>query len=326
MRGRGARGAATLSALLVATSCGGGSRAIGGSTTSSPSSLGCALPSLPAPGTGNPTLGGPAVATLHGGALRAPFELDGGQLAVTPPRPSDTPSVSSNQAECAALAALNANGLPLLRYAKLFGGAVVGYGQVTVAQKLVDTAPTPGYLQGTDNERTRPTLPPAAAYEQRLAWMVVVKNGGFTGGCSPTPPSTTEAAAPSNDYIVFLLDAHKGTDALLYIESPGPCDTGQLPPTVAVPAELVSVPWTLKSRAPNNSSAQISATVLRCDGYPYSVSLDRTRPAVTVVVERPVDPSCGSTRQVTLELQAGSPLPARIAHDPLGPYVTFPPL
>jgi hypothetical protein len=127
---------------------------------------------------------------------------------------------------------------------------------------------------------------------------------------------------------VCLPDAHRGTEALLYIESPGPCDTGQLPPTVAVPAELVSVPWTLESRAPDNSSARISARVLRCDGYPYSVSLDRTRPAVNVVVERPVDPSCGSPRQVTLELRSdnlGARLPTRIAHDPLGPYVTFPP-
>ncbi len=250
MRAGWARGMATVSALLAATSCGGGSRAVVGSNSSGPSALGCTLPALPAPGTGNPTLGGPAVATMQGGAVRAAFELDSGQLRVTPPVPGDTPAVSANQAECAALAALNANGLPLLQYAKLFGGAVAGYGRVSVAQDLVATAPTPGYLQGTDNERSRASLPGAAAYKQRLAWLVVVKNGGFTGGCGPLPSTTTEPAPPSNDYIVFLLDAHLGTDALLYIESPGPCDTGQLPPTVAVPTELVSVPWTLESRPP----------------------------------------------------------------------------
>jgi hypothetical protein len=325
VRGRWAKSAAAFSALLVATSCGGAGRTLAGSTSPSRSSLECELPALPAPGTGNPTLGGPAVASLQGGAVRAEFELDGGQLSVAPPHPGDNPSVSADQAECAGLAALNANGLPLVQYAKLFGGAVVGYGRVSVAQQLVDTAQPPGYLQGTDNERSQPTLPPAAAYRQHLAWLVVVKNGGYWGGCGPTPPTTTEAPTPSDDYIVFLLDAHTGADALLYIESPGPCDTGQLPAMVAVPADLLSVPWTLRSRASDNSLAQISATVLPCDGYPYSVSPDRTRTAVSVVVERPVDPSCGSYRQVSVKLQSDSPLPARIMHDPLGPYVTWPP-
>ena len=161
-------------------------------------------------------------------------------------------------------------------------------------------------------------MPAASPYQDRLAWIVVVREVEIfdppPGAPSPTMP------ASSHGYVVFLVDAQTGSDALLYAEA----QSG--PATVAVPAERVSVPWTLVSRSPEGYSGTISATVLPCDGYPNPVNVGRDR-AAAVIVQRPVNVSCGDPVQVTIPLHAGSVtanLPADIAHDPLGPVVTNP--
>lgn len=294
----------------------------------------CVLPSLPVPGARSAdtdplvqslNLSGPAVAALKGGAVVAPFELDGGRLTVTPPRPGDTPALSANQAECAALATSNANGYSLLESARSYGGAAVGYGRVSVDPQLIANPESPLYLQGQTNDNTKPTLPAPAAYQQRLAWLVVVKNVLiFHGGGSFSPGTTTTSPAPpTNGYDVFLVDAQTGADALLYTESQPP----SLVASVMVPAENVSVPWTLVSRSPDGYHGEIKATVLACDGYPSPVSVDRDNPVLAVVVERPVNASCGAAKEVTLPLVAAtvtSDLPEHIDHEPLGPYVALP--
>jgi hypothetical protein len=301
--------------------------------------LDCALPSLPVPGAqpAQPdtsplfvNLSGPAVAALRGGAALAPFELDGGRFRVTPPLPGDEPSVTANQAECAALAADSSNGMSLLELARDYGGAAVGYGRVSVDPELVANPAAPVALQGQLDKDTHPSLPAAAPYQQRLAWVVVVKNVViFHGGPQPvTPPSgsassTTLPAPATNGYAAFIIDARAGSDALIYTEGQPP----RLPASVMVPAERVSVPWTLVSRSPDGYHGEIEATVLPCDGYPNPAFVDRDRAAVAVVVERPVNASCGAPRAVTLPLLAAtvtSDLPAHIAHEPLGPFVTLP--
>ena len=290
----------------------------------------CDLPALLAPSPAEsqsaPVLGGPAVASLKGGAALAPFELDGGKLSVSSPLAGDKPSVSATQAECAALASSSSNGFSLLQLARLYGGAVVGYGRVSVDPKLVAAAKKAPYLSGQTNQDTQPTLPDAAPYQNRLAWVVVVReveifnglsHGPNLGTASTTAPTTSP---PSNGYVVFLVDAQTGSDALLYAEAQS------FPATVTVPVERVSVPWTLISRSPDGYSGTISATVSPCDGYPNPVNVDRDRAAAEVIVERAVNASCGEPVQVTIPLHAAtvtSNLPAAIAHDELGPDVTI---
>ena len=300
-------------------------------TTTVPALPACVLPPLRAPSPKNPQfdLTGPAVSALHGGAARAGFALDAGAFTMTPPRPGDRPGILPNAAECAALASISPNGLPVLQLAA--GGIAVGYGLVSVSPRLIATTPSTAYVEhsGTDHN-TNPKLPRPAAYQHRLAWLVVVQNNEVFFGSSgpPRPPGATTTTSPrraSNGYLVFLVDARTGSDALLYEEGrPGPV-TSAGSPSVTVPAEQISVPWTLESRSPNGYEARITATVLPCDGIPNPVTTERGRAALAVIVRRPVGTRCGAPKQVGIALHAAVVtfnLPAHIAHDPLGPEVT----
>lgn len=134
------------------------------------------------------------------------------------------------------------------------------------------------------------------------------------------------ARASRSYYTAFLVDADTGADALVYNQSrPNPCGLpGATAPSVGVPAEEVSVPWTLLSRSANGYSAQISVSAPPCYGIPNPVLADRSRPAVSVVALGPVNASCGPSAHVTVQLHAAtitSRLPAEIGHDPLGPYL-----
>ena len=296
----------------------------------------CTLPSLPVPGAHaagagpfDMTLSGPAVTSLRGGAALAPFALDGGQLTVTPPRAGDAPTVSATDAECTALATNSANGWSLLQDASLHGGAAVGYGRVSITPDLVAAAQKAPNLAGQVDQNTHPVMPGATPYQDRLAWVVVVREveiyNGPAGPIRTTPAASTTTTSPgeaSHGYLVFLVDAHTGSDALLYAEGQSPGTGG----SVSVPAERVSVPWTLVSRAPDGYAGKMSITVLPCDGYPNPVNVDRDRAAVGVVVERPVGADCGAPKQVTIALHAAtvtSDIPAELSHDPLGPDVAL---
>jgi hypothetical protein len=271
------------------------------------------------------TLAGPAASALHGGAAREPFELDGGRFSMVPPRPGDAPLVSASEAECAALASSNGNGYSLHDLAAR--SAAIGYGRVSIAPEVIANAQDPSDLAGQTNHDTHPTLPDATPYHDRLAWVVVVDDPPFVSSGGPMIPAgptrtTVPASTPARPgYTVFVVDAQTGSDALIYTEGQSTAAGGY----VIVPAERVSVPWTLVSRSPNGYSGEISATVLPCDGYPNPVFVDRDRAAVSVVVERPVSPSCGDPKQVTIPLVAASAtsdLPDEIDHGSLGPDVT----
>ena len=317
--------ALAISGVLVAThTTGGRGSSVEVSPSTVPALADCALPALPQPGAGTTPndLAGPAVSALKGGPVLAPFSLDAGKFSVSPPLTGDARVVTAQQAECAALASIDPGGSRSpLGLAMGYGGAAIGYGRVTIAPELIAN-PAPN-LMGQTNENTKPSVPRPTPYQHRLAWLVVVKNvlifNGPPGGFSIPKPGPEQYG-----YLVFVVDAETGSDALMYAESqPGP--GGMIAAYVSVPVEQISVPWTLVSRSPNGYSGTIDATILTCDGYPNPVSVDATRAAVGVVVQRAVGASCGAPVQVTLPLVAAtvtSDLPAEIAHDPLGPAIT----
>jgi hypothetical protein len=226
---------------------------------------------------------------------------------------------------------LNNDASPLLQLAER--GVAVGYGRVTVASQLIANAQEPLYLQNSNNGLRKPSPPKPSTYRQRLAWLVVVKYVPIFHGRAPIVaggkgPSRTARHSPAGyGYVVFLIDARTGSDALLYAEAqPGVTDAS--PASVTIPAEQISVPWTLISRSPGGYAGTIRATVLDCDGSADPpILVDRYRASVAVIVERPVDASCGTPKHVTLALHAAVVtwnLPPRIAHDPPGPYLAVP--
>jgi hypothetical protein len=284
-------------------------------TAPDPADVTCVVPPLPHGVAGRSTteLSGPAVSALTGGAARHGFSLDGGALAVEPPRPHEVPLLSADQAVCGAMAAT----------AGLSGsvrqGVAVGYGRVSVAQRFfpaVTGFPSPGEVASR--------YPTVASFHDRLAWLVVVHTNPVAFSCPDERTPVRLTTRPSDHgYQVFMIDARNGADALVYREGgPGGCTTGaRVPPSLAVAEESVSVPWTLVARAPDGYSGTIAAMVLPCDQVPSTVLVDADGPNVEVRVTRPYGPPCGPAERVPLSLEAAevtADLPAVIGHDPVG--------
>jgi hypothetical protein len=270
---------------------------------------------------------GPAVGALTGHAVAAAFSLDHGGLIVTPPERGDRPKVSANYAECNALASQNGDNNQLSSFVD--SGVAVGYGRVTVAEKLFPPAQGP---PGTDITPgfVAPKMPPSQPYQRRLAWVIVVREE-MVWACPLQRVTTTlpPMLATDDNYEVFLVDADTGRDALIYQESEAnPCGfPTRVPPSLDEPQELVSVPWTLMSRNPDGYSGTISATVLPCDGYQSPALIDRGSQTLQVVVDRPVGADCGAPVQVTMGVNAAvvtADLPVTIGHDPVGLDLNLP--
>jgi hypothetical protein len=337
---------APLLLLLAASACGTTRLTVGASSPSasepSPSAAshlaplapgdGCTPAPLPATGSyAGPTLSGPAVTSLRGGAVKASFSLDGTGLVVNLPRPGEHPAIAAGAAECTALASLDANGYQLAQ-AAWGAGMAIGFGRVTVRNNLLPGPVAQPGFRCVSGCPVPPRLPAATPYHQRLAWVAIVTARQFATGCPAQTGGGVPASPPSSSnhgYEAFLLDATTGAGALIYEEGrPAPCGIGGLiAPSVAVPVEEVSVPWTLTSRSPGGYSGTIDAQVLGCDGYSPTVLIDRDQPSLRVVVRRPIGPPCGPPRQVTLTVHAAtvaSTLPAGIGHDPTGLYFAVP--
>jgi hypothetical protein len=287
-------------------------------------------PSEPAsPDTAGPTLGGPAPSALTGGPAQSSFSLDDGGLVVKPPHAGDDPTISRSDAECVALTSRSAVSYTLLDPHMLGTESVaIGYGRVTIGSEVrptqMDLRPSPD---------APPTVPPSPPlYQDRLAWLVVVPDQRASSCPAFNPPSSTPAAPPVgvrsdakvDEYKVLLLDARTGGSAVVYTAgAAGGCGSPvRNPPTVDVPLQRVSVPWKLGTRDRHDYTATISAEVLPCDQYDRDINVDAYEPVAAVVVERPVEPHCGSAKSVVLTLHAAADaLPATIGHAPLGPYI-----
>jgi hypothetical protein len=269
---------------------------------------------------------GPALGAFTGHAVTAAFSLDHGDLVVAPPERGDQPKVSANYAECNALASQSAD-TQLSSFAD--SGVAIGYGRVTLAEKLFPPAQGP---PGTDVTPgfVAPKMPPGQPYQRRLAWVVVFR-AEVVADCPLQRVETTLPPMLPTDYNyeVFLVDADTGRDALIYQESEAnPCGfPTRVPPSLDEPQELVSVPWALTSRNPDGYSGTISATVLPCDGYQSPVLIDRDSPTLQVVVDRPVGADCGTPVQVAMGVDAAvvtAELPVTIGHDPVGLDLNLP--
>ncbi len=287
----------------------------------------CRLPKAFTSAGAAATLTGPALTALTGGPVTQPFRIDGGRLRVDVPQPGDGPGISAVAAACVALASISADGVRFGDLA-LSGGVRIGLARVTVADSVAANSDRVTVGDGD----VQPKVGTAPAYHDRLAWVVVVVYE-MAVPCPMIPagsgaPKATDPLAsrqPTDfDYQVFLVDAHSGADALTYTEGrPAPCGgPGRLAPSVSVPADVVSVAWSMTARNPDGHSATITADMVTCDGYDPLVLSDEDRPAVVqVLVQRPIGRPCGVVVRRPLTLRAAvatASLPAKLVHAPTG--------
>ena len=302
-----------------------------GTASAASTSSGCVdrppPPGVPAAGDNVFPLTGPATTALTGGAVHNPLTLDDGTFRVDRPVAGDKPAVDLVHAECAALSGVSARGYSI-NYAARSNGYVIGYGRVTIRTGLtshqpVIAIPDRPHPEG-DTLVVAPTLPAAQpVYQGRLAWVVVVDDFAvYSCPLNPTfPPPGSQR--PGSEYLVIVIDAATGGDALTYTPIGFvPCGSTLVGPFVDIPVRLVSVPWNLQQRAADGHSATIAAQVLPCDSY-----YDRTRVPTTglaqVVVYRPFGPACGPARTAQLTLlptDGQTTLPPTVPHGPVGGY------
>ena len=279
------------------------------------------------------SLTGPALTALTGEPVTQPFRIDGGSLRVDAPQPGDGPGISGLAAACVALASISADGVRFGDLA-LSGGVRIGLARVTVADSVAVDSDRVTVGDGD----VQPNVGPVPAYHDRLAWVLAVVYE-MAVPCPMIPPGSGAPKAtdplPSRrstdfDYQVFLVDAHSGADALTYTEGrPALCGgPGRLAPSVSVPADGVSVAWSMTVRNPDGYSATITADMLTCDGYDPLVLPDEDRPAVVhVLVQRPIGRACGALVHRRLTLHAAgvtASLPAKLVHAPTGLSVPSP--
>lgn len=280
-----------------------------------------------------PALAPPARQDVRNGAFIHRLALDNDALVVDPPRRADRPAYAGDAALCEVLAATFADGATVGRQSP--DTVAVGLARVSVSDAMLHGHSTFGgnvtSIGTVDGLRdTNPTTPPPSAYHQRLAWVVVVNF--FTVSSCPaytSPPPVSKREPGHHGYAVFVVDAMTGGDALLYTErANGGCPGSQaMGPFLDVPLTSLSARWQLVSVQPDRSSAQVRFQVSRCDGHSAVVFAEvrHGRAVVRVVLQRPFGPPCSPMKPLTEKMRVsdvGTPLPARIVHAPIGPYIS----
>ena len=302
-----------------------------GAASAASTSSGCVdrppPPGIPAASDNVFPLTGPATTALTGGAVHDLLTLDDGTFRVDRPLAGDKPAVDLVHAE-SRLSPVSVPAGIRSTYAARSNGYVIGYGRVTIRTGLtshqpVIAIPDRPHPEG-DTLVGAPTSPAAKpVYQGRLAWVVVVDDfATYLCPMNPTlPPPGSQR--PGSEYLVIVIDAATGGDALTYTPiGLVPCGSTLVGPFVDIPVRLVSVPWSLQQRAADGHSATIAAQVLPCDSY-----YDRTRVPTTglaqVVVYRPFGPACGPARTAQLTLlptNGQTTLPPTVPHGAVGGY------
>jgi len=266
-------------------------------------------------------LRGPARGDVANGVFVHRLVLDAGALTVRPPRAHDRAGYQGNDALCEVMASQTTNNFTIGRQSR--DTIAAGLARVTV------DASRPSLLQQMYGDAA-PKRPPAARYRDRLAWVVVVSPPAVRfNGSMPCAPLSARERASRHNYLVFVVDAQTGGDALLYTEGGYgvPCASIRVSgPYVDVPLTAASLPWRLVSMAPNGSAARIAVDVTPCDdNKPAAFTENPTGPPrIRVRVSRPFGPPCGPARTVVLIARpyaVGTRFVGALAHAPVGPDV-----
>jgi hypothetical protein len=264
-------------------------------------------------------LRGPALGDVSHGVYVHRLALDGAALVVRPPRAHDRAGYPGGEALCEVMASQTTNNFTIGRQSP--DTVAAGLARVTVDPSVPSLR---RQMYGV-----APKGPPAARYRDRLAWVVVVspavRSNGSAFTC--TPLSARERASRHN-YLVFVVDAQTGGDALLYTERGYGVACANMRrggPYVDVPMTSASVPWRLVAFAPRRNFARIAVDVTACDdGPPYVWTDHGSDPArVRVVVSRPFGAPCGPAKTVVVTARpeaVNGTFSATLAHAQVGPY------
>jgi hypothetical protein len=268
-------------------------------------------------------LRGPAGRAVSDDRLVTAWSVDHGKLRVRPAG-NVTPLVSRRQAACNLIAGINPNNVELAWIVRL--GSNLALGRMSISPSVHATTNNAGLI-GT---RQRP-----AQYRNRLAWILTVQfalpsscpNPGSRAGSASRVGAT---APPSHrhgwDYQVYAIDANTGLAPAVYLESTSePCGgPGIVPPSVAVPIELLSLPWQLEKENSSRTSATLTASYSPCRSIYVSDStiVDSPKPVVGVGELRRYGPVCGTQHVETVSLSPPTfyrPIPRHLIHAIVGP-------
>jgi hypothetical protein len=306
----------------------------------------CADPAASAQRLLDDTPAGPATGAITGDKVTTTFTLEAGAFTADPPPAGYQPAVTAEQAGCQLTSGYAPN------------GSASGPGRLalaTVTIRLDVQVLTPLAVLGPNS--AVPDLGPVPIYQHRVAWLLVTAANNNVGSCPlqlargappsappSAPASGATASGPTSVYEVFAIDAATGTSAVLFEDTYRLCPGGAATPaTVAVPYQVMSVPWSLKSIAPDQQTAVITGEWASCERYtsagttygtqaltpaeiqqqqPFHAWIGQPQqPYVEITVNRPFGPPCGPPQPHRMTLhpeRVGLSIPPHPEPGPLG--------
>ena len=280
---------------------------------------------------------GPASGKVAGSAVTEAWSLDGGALTVEPPPPNHTPALTHDQAACSLTAGVGIGH---------WGAGRCGLALATVSIRAdVKEQKILGNFIIERPDRV-PKLLAVPVYQRRVAWILITGDASSRPmSCGPgrigaaRPPATRNPIDLDHmrkTYAVYAVDAATGADAVIFTESHANCpQSAASPATVTVPYQRMSIAWTLQSRASDGKRAILSAAWADCERYGgplstngpemFGATVDQgTRNRVTIVINRPFGPPCGTPVVRSVRLTATETLPETLIHAPTGLLVWRP--